>query len=221
MGTQISNIRLSHAKPTRTIVTLTIAWLLSSCASQSAPPSATVMTLSALYPQAQTFNQRPFHTYIDQLARQLFSSTHNINIHQLIAVGSFLPMDDLTGKHLPQESVLGQQIQESFVTLATQAGLNVVEFKTAKTIKLSQNLDVMLSRQVKEINPSINIDYYLTGTYAFQGNGVVVNARLIEVANSHVIAAATDLIPNYVALNLSGTGASSQSRIDHQLYHLK
>ena len=135
------------------------------------------------------------HYYVEQLARQLFQTSKDIKLNQSVAVGTFLPITDLEGKNLPSSNILGQQIQESLVTLATQAGLNVVEFKTSKAIKIHKNQDVMLSRNVSEIDANIKADYYLTGTYYTQEQNIIVNVRLIEVATHNVIAAATDLIP--------------------------
>lgn len=162
-----------------------------------------------------------FHSYISALANQLFYSGNRLQLNETIAVGSFLPIDDLQGKKLPQGSSLGQQIQESMVTLATQAGMNVIEFKTTNTLKLENNLDIMLSRDLDKINKNIGIDYFLTGTYTFAHNGLSINARLIDVTNSSVVAAATDVIPGYVAMSLAGQTHHKQQTFDHQLYHLK
>ena len=139
--------------------------------------------------------ENSIHYYVEQLARQLFLTSQAIKLNQSVAVGTFLPITDLGGKHAPLSNALGQQIQESLVTLAAQAGLNVIEFKTTKAIKIQKNQDVMLSRQVNELNPHFDTDYYLTGTYYTQNQNVVVNVRLIEVATSNVIAAATDFMP--------------------------
>lgn len=140
--------------------------------------------------------QRSLHYYVEQLARQLFlTSSPKLEQSQSIAVGTILPITQLGGNDSPPATILGQQLQESLVTLAAQAGFTVIEFKTANTIKVSGNQDIMLSRTLSEINTTLNADYYLTGTYFNQAQTLVVNVRLIQVSNHNVIAAATDTIP--------------------------
>ena len=167
------------------------------------------------------YKRDSLHAYVTTLAQQLFLSTKQLQFNETIAVGSFLPIDNLEGKALPPTSTLGQQIQESLITLATQSGLKVVEFKTTNTLKLAPKLDIMLSRDLKDINKNINIDYFLTGTYAFGHSGLAINARLIDVSTSNVVAAATDIIPSYVAHGLSGQTVQPEASLSHQLYHLK
>ena len=138
------------------------------------------------------------HYYVEQLSKQLLFTAQPIDLAQTVAIGTFLPTKSLSGKNMPNGNILGKQIQESFMTLTTQAGLNVIEFKTSTAIKIQQNQDIMLSREVSEINPYIKADYYLTGTYTAQQDNVAINARLIETSSQRVIAAATDFIPSNV-----------------------
>lgn len=137
------------------------------------------------------------HDYVKKLGKQLLLTSKAIKLNQSIAVGTFLPIGSIGSKHnhLLQTNPAGHQIQESLVTFASQAGLNVLEFKTMAGIKLQGNLDMMLSRQISELKQNINASYYLTGTYVQQGDLVIVNARLIELSTNIVIAAATDQIP--------------------------
>jgi len=148
---------------------------------------------SALVEQNQ---QRSLHYYVEQLARQLFlTSSPKLEQNRSIAVGTILPITQLSGNDSPPSSVLGQQLQESLVTLAAQAGFSVIEFKTANTVKITDNQDIMLSRTLSEIDTSFNADYYLTGTYFSQAQTLVVNVRLIQISDHNVVAAATDTIP--------------------------
>jgi len=143
--------------------------------------------------------QGSIHYYVEQLAKQLFSTAQEIDASRTVAVGTFLPMSALRlgvdGKNSPVVNPIGYQIQESFVTFATQVGLNIVEFKTMATIKIKANSDRMLSRQLNELQRGVGADYFLTGTYAEQESSLVVNVRLIDVQSQQVIAAATDYIP--------------------------
>jgi TolB-like protein len=140
--------------------------------------------------------QNSLHRHVEQLARQLLSTSQVIDNLNTVAIGTILPTYSNNGQTLPQEKVLGLQIQESLMTFATQAGLHVIEYKTMPSIKITQTADKMLSRQVEELNQSISADYFLTGTYTKQENSTMVNIRLIQIPDNIVIAAATDYVPN-------------------------
>jgi len=134
------------------------------------------------------------HQNVTRLANKLFSSATNIHLSQTVAIGTFLPIHLTNEPNLAEQNYIGLQIQESFITLAAQAGLNVVEFKTASAIKITANADVMLSRDVKDLQSNVDAQYFLTGTYSEHDNKLIVNARIIELSNQRVIAAATDYI---------------------------
>jgi TolB-like protein len=138
------------------------------------------------------------HKHVEKLARQLLSTAQFIDTNNTVAVGTILPTMHSSGESLPTHWALGLQIQESLMTFATQAGLKVIEYKTMPNIKISEQADKMLSRQVDELNPTISADYFLTGTYTLQENSTMVNIRLIQVPENIVLAAATDYVPNDV-----------------------
>lgn len=139
-------------------------------------------------------NHLLIHKNITRLANTLFSSAKNMHLAESVAVGTFLPINLTDSPNLAEQKFIGLQIQESFITLATQAGLNVVEFKTAAAIKITADADVMLSRDIKDLQNDINAQYFLTGTYSEHDNKLMVNARIIELTNQRVIAAATDYV---------------------------
>jgi TolB-like protein len=138
------------------------------------------------------------HKHVEKLARQLLSTSQFIDTNNTVAVGTILPTMVSSGEPLPSHTALGLQIQESLMTFATQAGLKVLEYKTMPNIKISEQGDKMLSRQVDDLNPSIAADYFLTGTYTPQETSTMVNIRLIQVPENIVLAAATDYVPNDV-----------------------
>jgi TolB-like protein len=137
------------------------------------------------------------HYYTEKLGKQLLLSSQLINFNQTIAVGTFLPLTDINIQNKPLSHInpAGHQLQESLVTFVSNSGLKVVEFKTMANIKLQNNLDIMLSREASELKQQLNVSYYLTGTYVQQDDLLIVNARLIELSDNTVIAAATQQIP--------------------------
>ena len=143
------------------------------------------------------------HRHVEKLTRQLLSTSQLIDKTNTVAVGTILPTIHASGEPLPSHLALGLQIQESLMTFATQAGLKVIEYKTMPNIKISEQSDKMLSRQVNELNPAISADYFLTGTYTLQESNTIVNIRLIQIPENIVLAAATDYVPNDVMWSTS------------------
>lgn len=136
-----------------------------------------------------------FHGHVEQLARQLLNTTNHFNIGQPILVGTFLPANTLSEETNESLSPFGIQIQESFVTFLTQAGLKVTEFKVQKQVIISDQADRFMSREVNSLENNITADYLLVGHYIQQENELVVNARIIDLSDKTVVAAATDYIP--------------------------
>ena len=145
---------------------------------------------------AKAHPSNTLHGHVEKLVRQLLSTSQLIDTDKTVAVGTILPTMQSSGESLPIDSALGLQIQESLMTFVTQAGLKVVEYKTMSNIKINQQADRMLSRQVGELNSTVLADYFLTGTYTQQENSTIVNIRLIQIPENIVLAAATDYIPN-------------------------
>lgn len=138
------------------------------------------------------------HYYSQRIANQLYHSLRRINSPTRIAVGTFTPVNTLTTDSNKASPIflLGQQIQESLMTASVHYGFTIVEFRTQQHITITNNSDLMLSRTLHELSEKQNIDYFITGTFTEQEQSVVVNARLIDVRKQHVIAAATDYLPN-------------------------
>lgn len=135
------------------------------------------------------------HDYAENIARQLFDTSGYIDSSNGIVIGTILPADTLTPSDNIKLSHIGLQLQESFATLATQAGLKVIEYKTLNNVELVNNADLMLSRDVDKILDNVNAQYVLTGTYIPMENDIIVNVRLIETYNKTIVAAATATVP--------------------------
>lgn len=135
------------------------------------------------------------HFHVERLARQLFDTANGFDVSRPMVVGTFLPAERYDNKNNAELVPYGIQIQESFATFATQAGLKVIEFKTLPAVKITNNADIMLSRDINDLDTRVIADYMLTGSYTQQQNSLVVNVRLIRVFDKTIIAAATDYLP--------------------------
>ena len=177
------------------ILVLMTAVVLISCARQSDINAGLADDRASNSMQSQ-LAPRALHFYVEQLARQLLSTANDIDLTKTVAVGTILPSNLKIGVALPLNPEFGLQVQESLLTLSAQAGLKVVEFKTMSAIKIGDSYDAMLSRDLASLNPQIQADYFLTGTYTELEDKTVVNIRLIAVPSNTVIAAATDYVPS-------------------------
>lgn len=142
--------------------------------------------------------QQSLHGHVEKLARQLLDTTNLFDVDRAIAVGTFLPAESLQVSASNPHHKFGIQIQESFVTFLTQAGLQVVEFKIQNKATVKSNADVFVSRtgmQNEQNAARLKAEYLLIGNYTQQQNDLMVNVRLVSAHDKTVIAAATDYIP--------------------------
>jgi len=143
--------------------------------------------------------EKSVHYYSATLAQQMLSNPLSINPNSTIAVGTFLPAVTLNHtKDKNRINDLGVQVQESLTVLFTQAGFNLIEYKTTNNIKVKQNQDIMLSRDITNLKGNHTIDYFLSGTILEQETSYIVNAKLIKISNKNVIAAATEIMPRNI-----------------------
>jgi TolB-like protein len=135
------------------------------------------------------------HQYIENLARQLFDTANILDANQPIIVGTFLPANSLSSEQDASLKSFGLQLQESFTTLSTQAGLKVIEYKSLPGVVITEDADLMLSRDLTKLNKHVAAQYLLTGNYLQQENSLIVNVKLISVNDKSLVAAATDYLP--------------------------
>ncbi len=60
----------------------------------------------------------------------------------------------------PGVGLVGLQLQESLITLATQQGMGVIEYKADRDLNLGQRFDVMLSRDLEKLNDQSKVNYF-------------------------------------------------------------
>ena len=169
--------------------------ILSGCS--TAPNDEAMANKQMVRTVAPNSQPNSVHYYTQRIANQLFRSRFALKPNAGIAIGTFTQVDTLllndTANHPLR--LLGLQLEEGLITASIGQGLKVIEFKTRANLTIKSDQDLMLSRDVSKLKASTKIQYFLTGTLTEQENGVVVNARLINIDNNQVMAAATDYVP--------------------------
>lgn len=130
------------------------------------------------------------------LANDLFMNTNADNQYRY-AVAGFVPVDTMR-TDLNQQGplmLLGHQLEQGLITEAVRRGYIAQDFKASNALILSDHSDRALSRDINHLSELQNIDYYITGTITPQQHGAMVNARIINVRNKDVVAAATRFFP--------------------------
>jgi TolB-like protein len=113
------------------------------------------------------------------------------------AVVGFVPVTSMQ-QDLSQQGplmLLGHQLEQGITTEVVRRGFIAQDYKATNTIIMGRDSDRALSRNVEHLKGLQPIDYYITGTITEQETGAMVNARIINVRNKDVIAAATKFFP--------------------------
>ena len=150
-------------------------------------------------------------THLDQLASSLFKqiSSRNTLTYSAprIAVSSFLPVSSLSlADAADTEKQLANQLSESMLTHARQYGFAVYDYRLRQQILLNTDHEQALSRQLADIGNSSDADTLLVGTYTSLEDGVMLNVRLIAVADKKVLAASSGFIPRNVLWGQQNVG---------------
>ncbi len=108
-----------------------------------------------------------------------------------IAVASFVNMSSLD-----ETDRLGMTLAENLMHEMYVRGFGVVDFKARDHVKVRSNGDFVFSRDVAELRRNHNIHYFLAGTLARNGDGIVINARLIQADSGIVVSSGQAFLNN-------------------------
>lgn len=159
---------------------------------------------SQLSPRQQTADAEanvrldPVLFYSERLAEQLLAELTPLPHGRVTAV-TFVDSETLKPDSAnARMRYLGVQLQESMLSVATQLGYEVTEFRANQTIQLFEHHDSLLSRDISQLSSEQSIRYVITGTFSQHEDFTVVNARLVDTETNRVIAAVADQIPSKV-----------------------
>jgi hypothetical protein len=94
----------------------------------------------------------------------------------------------VSNNDLNQTSQFGRILQEHITSRFVQLGYTVKEIKLRNNLLIKpKSGEIMLSRDLKMINPSITAQAILVGTYSYSKRKMYISARLINPENSMII----------------------------------
>ena len=134
--------------------------------------------------------------YTHRLATELFAQTRPANQSRYAVVG-FVPLPEQEyqeNNHHPLQ-LLGHQLKEGLITEATKRGYATQEFLLSDDIRVTEQSDSVLTRDVDRIGALRRVDFFITGTVIDQEQGALVNARIVHAQTKEVVAAATSFFP--------------------------
>ncbi len=155
----------------------------------------------------------PVLYYTERIADRLFQDLGPIP-DGTMAVVSFTELKTLApDPYNLSMNLLGLQLQESMLTVASQRGYKVKELRLASQVKVYQDHERILSRDITELATQQSVRYVIVGTLNQAENYTTVNARLVDIQSNTIVAAASDLVP----ANVLGSAEKVQLR-QQQLY---
>lgn len=94
---------------------------------------------------------------------------------------------------MERTSDLGRILGEEIGAQLTNYGYRLVEPRIRSTSVSTRNQqgEFILSRDPQQLNPNVEIQTFLTGTYAKSENGVVISAKLVQASDRTILATST------------------------------
>jgi TolB-like protein len=164
----------------------------------------------------KTAVKQPVELGVTSITQQLVNNVHFNVAGKRIISSTFVWSDTLTTSTKNQDmGHLGALLQESISTNLTKAGANVMEIKSANAIYLTPTSELILSRVGEKIASKTMADYVLTGVMTPSEYGTVINAKLINLHNKQIVAAARQVI---APLDSTNTHQHSSTVKDGLLY---
>jgi TolB-like protein len=195
-----------------TILALPI--LLSGCAASDRTVSVTGQPAAEQSSRAQRITQLP--TSVSPVGHEQYSPSQQplltVNdyvrnlVHELMALQLSLDSDSQVGvtdfsyvdSPLDEGSVFSNHLSEAMIYDLHKFGVPVLDYKVTDYIRVTESGDFVLSRNYQELSEEVAIRYVVTGTLTTHQQGILVNARLVQIDNKRVISAARSFIPRHI-----------------------
>jgi len=180
----------------------------------------TKVDASVLKPVVVTKEIDTFQATLKQIAEQLFANLDDDDPQTgLLADGlAFTVFADL--KKLNRTSSFGRYLSEQLMGEFQQHGFPVIEVRKSNSIMvMDKRGEYGLSRDLEEIGKAARARALLTGTYTVAGDHIMVNAKILDNANSTMLSSATVMFEkNDLTDMLLSDSASAYPKKDAYVY---
>ncbi|MFC0338988.1 hypothetical protein SAMN05421848_0512 [Kushneria avicenniae] len=152
-----------------------------------------LMTGCSALPGQHRVPERPtLLSQVDTAAERLVKSARGrLTQSDTIIATTFVDVDQLA-----RSSTLGRSLTEAMTSRLVEQGLNVIEVKLRDSLYIEEYTgEMILSRNVQRLGNNYNASAVLLGTYAVARGEVLVNARLVRLADQLVLGATSFRVP--------------------------
>jgi TolB-like protein len=126
---------------------------------------------------------------IIDLSDQLFESSR-VKKGDKVAVTSFVDLHKLN-----KTSFFGRKLGESFFNELHVRGFRVIDIRGTKAIRINAGGEFFISRDISLLDKKrVENTYVLVGTYTKFGEGVMLNARIIDNVSGEIVSTARSII---------------------------
>ncbi|RTE86562.1 MULTISPECIES: FlgO family outer membrane protein [Gammaproteobacteria] len=154
--------------------------------------SAPEQSMADRTPAPSAVPHSPLTQYENILAHELFQYHEGI---RRVAVTSFVPAESLQHQASDSYSDLARQMQEGLMASARPYNIGFLEYRLTQALQLTDEQELMLSRDTERLRDNYMIDWVVVGTYSEVDNGLLVNTRLVNARSALVISSSTVLVP--------------------------
>lgn len=147
----------------------------------------------------ETYAQPYSAKFSAQLAEQLVD---NASIRLSSAKVGITNLVGVTGQY-DESSPLSLVLSEQLVQELHRRELSVLDFKATNFIRVTPKGDFALTRDYLELDEIMPITHVLVGTLSHHRDGVMANARLVNINTKEVASVAQVFIPAHVVQQLS------------------
>ncbi|WP_299081343.1 FlgO family outer membrane protein [uncultured Paraglaciecola sp.] len=141
-----------------------------------------------------TITDRPLalQDYVAQLIADMEGNLQSLESSNAVAVTNFV----FANSNYQTTNDLGHFLANACMQELHRQGITTLDYKVTDFIRVTPEGDFSLSRDHLEIKDEANIDYVLVGTMTDAKTGYILHARIVDVANKTILAAAQTLIPS-------------------------
>ena len=141
----------------------------------------------------------PINSYSTQLAQQLVANSQ-IDLSQThVGVTDFVGVES----SYQQASILAQAMSEQLRGELASREVPIIDYKTTDFIRVTSNGDFALTRDYMELDEIMPITHVMVGTLSHHRDGIMANARLVDINTKDVASVAQVFIPAHVVHQLS------------------